>query len=189
MRAKVACAALAAVLSSCQTYHGDESSPYYVVPAGSRLILQQELTIPPNELSVFIQNGRAVRKNEVQHYYPFCRLQLYRTSESARTVRPDEITITDAAQHRRQSGALTDAGGLLVARLVVAQDDDRGNGGQLQSHLTVMELRSEKQPGIFRLTCAQWSYKGDIGDRHLTITEIRQTLEPLFRLRLPSDAS
>ena len=186
MRAKVACAALAAVLSSCQTYDGDESSPYYVVPAGSRLTLQQELTIPADELSVFIQNGRTARRGEVQQYYPFCRLYLYQKSASERTVRPGEITITRAMQQRRLTGPFSDAGGLLLARLTLAQDDTGDdNGGELQSFMTLMELRSEKQPELFRLTCAQWAYQGDIGDRHLTITEIRRTLNPLFMLRLP----
>lgn len=184
MRARIACAALAAVLSGCQTYAGNENSPYYVVPAGSRLILQQELAIPPNELGVFIQNGRVLRSIEVQHYYPFCKLELYQKSTRERTVRPDEITITRAMQHRRETGAFTDAGVLHLARLTLAQDDDDGDDGQIQSYTTRMELRSEKQPDIYRLTCAQWAYPGDVGDWHLTIAEIRRTLEPIFALRV-----
>lgn len=184
MRARIACAALAAMLSACQTYAGNENSPYYVVPAGSRLTLQQELTIPPDELSVFIQNGRVLRNAEVQHYYPFCKFELYQKSATQRTVRPDEITITRAMQQRRQTGAFTDAGALHFARLSLAQDEDDGDDGQIQSYTTRMNLRSEKQPDIFRLTCAQWAYPGDIGDRHLTIAEIRRTLEPVFALHL-----
>jgi hypothetical protein len=74
MRTKIVYAALAVALSGCQTaYVGDEQSPFYPPPAGSRLTLHKELKIPAEELSVYIQNGRVLRNVEVQHYYPFCK--------------------------------------------------------------------------------------------------------------------
>ena len=106
MSYRIVCVAMAAALSGCQTasYIGDENSPYYVVPVGTRLQLQQELRIPANELAVYIQNGRVVRNSEVQHYYPFCKFELRQMSATTRTVRPDEIMVTKSSQQRLKGG-------------------------------------------------------------------------------------
>jgi hypothetical protein len=99
-------------------------------------------------------------------------------------VRPDEIVITRTVQEINQ-GASTLADTILVARnsLGLSISDGAPSGPSIQSFSTRMELRSEKQPEISRLTCAQWGYPGI--DRHVTISEIRRTLAGVFTLRLP----
>lgn len=184
MRYKIACAATALVLSGCQTsYVGDESSPFYPPPPGSRLTLNQELQIPPDKLAVFIQNGRVMQDVEVQHYYPFCKFELYDKSAKARTVQPQEIIITTSSQHRVK-GATALAAPIVVAgtglSLAALFDDDRPT---LQSFSTRMQLHSDKQPEIFRLSCAVWDDPG-IGN-HVSIADMRRTLNGVFTLRLP----
>ncbi len=188
MRSWLTLTVLAALLVGCQTMPrgGNENAPYYVVPAGSRLTLHQALPVQPDSLRVYIQNGRVLKNAEVQHYYPFCSLELDRLSDVARTVAPDEFLITKAV-HEEFSGAIADAGPLLYARASLGRRVDQGGnpGGPLMvSFSTRMELRSEKQPDVRRITCAQWGYQGI--DRHATVAEIRKTLEPLFTLRLPN---
>ena len=47
------------VLAACQTtaYEGNENSPYYKVPIGSKLILHQEIEIPPHLAGIYLQAG------------------------------------------------------------------------------------------------------------------------------------
>lgn len=180
----ITCAALAALLSSCQTpsYRGNENSPYYVVPTGSRLTLSQALTIPPGELAVYMQNGRVLRNAEVLHDSPFCKFELYGLSGAARTVQPDEMVITRSAQARSRGVAA-----LPAPRTVAALGDfmlaSNGDLPSIEAFSTQMDLRSDKQPDVFRLTCAQWGLPGEV--QHVTVSDMRRTLTGLFTLRLP----
>jgi len=177
-----------APLAACQTaaYQG-EASPFMTVPPGSRLILNQELTIPANQVSVHVQNGRVLPGSEVNQYYPSCKLELYSMSETARTVVLQEMTVTRTVQDETTHGALTPRDLVRVAQLGFGLRATLGDqsGPSLHAFSTRMSLRSEKQPDIFRLTCAQWEFPGY--GRHVAISEIRRTLEPLFTLRLPAE--
>jgi hypothetical protein len=62
--------------------------------------------------------------------------------------------------------------------------DFKDDGPTFQSFSTRMDLRSEKQPNIFRLSCARWDDPGR-GD-HLSIAEIRRTLDGVFTLHVPN---
>jgi hypothetical protein len=182
---RIACAAIAAVLSGCQTssHIGDENSPFYVVPAGSRLLLQQELQIPPNSLAAYIQNGRVMQNSEVQHYYPFCKFELNQISATARTVQPDEIVVTKGSQQRLKGATALAAPVMLARRGLHMSSLDNDDRTTMESFTTRMDLRSEKQPDIFRLSCAVWDDSG-IG-KHVSIANIRQTLSGVFTLILP----
>lgn len=187
MRARSVCVILTVLLTGCAaagSYQGDETSPYYAVPAGSRLTLHQAIPFPPERVSVYIQNGRVLPLEEVQRYHPFCKFELYDRRDQARTVAPDRITITKVLQQPLPD-AYTQAGPILLVRLPLAQMGNGRDGGPvIQSFITRMDLRSESQPEVYRLTCAHWTYSGT--DRPLTIREIRRTLDPLFTLRLPA---
>lgn len=177
------CTALAVVLSGCQTrsYLGNENSPYYVVPAGSRLTLNQGLTIPSGELAVYMQNGRVMRNVELLHDVPFCKFELRDLGRAARTVQPDEMVVTRSTQARSRGVTALAAPVVIAARgatQLVSNDLP-----SIESFSTRMDLRSDKQPEVFRLTCAQWGLPGDV--RHVTIAEMRQALAGLFTLRLP----
>ncbi len=179
---------LTIALCGCQTtsYLGNENSPYYVVPTGSRLTLERDLPIPAEQLAAYIQNGRVLSNGEVQHLYPYCKFELYHLAQTARTAQPDEIVVTKTTQEMSQ-GAIAQAVPLQLARsffgLRIASDGGAA-GPSIHSFSTRMDLRSEKQPDIFRLSCAQWGYPGI--DRHVTISEIRRTLAGVFTLRPPN---
>lgn len=180
-------AAVTAALFGCQTpsYLGNENSPYYLVPAGSRLTLERDLPIPAEQLAAYIQNGRVLSNGEVQHLYPFCKFELWRLAPNPRTVPPDDIAITRTVQEM-SPGAVTLASPILLARSFGLRVDSVGGaaGPSIHSFSTRMDLRSDKHPDVFRLTCAQWGYPGI--DRHVTISEIRRTLAGVFTLRLPN---
>jgi hypothetical protein len=193
MRVMLVCLGFAAVLAGCQTasYEGDVNSPYYVVPAGSRLTLTKELRLEPDQLSVYIQYGRILPFSQVRVYSPFCKFELYDQSDVARTVMPDQMTVTRSF-HYQTDGTFSEyapphrtqlASTVLFAQMGSGQSP---GGPSIYSYVTRMNLHSEKQPEIFRLSCARWAYPGM--DEHVTIAEIRRTLSPLFTLRLPNES-
>lgn len=169
--------ALVLLLPACQTtaYEGDENSPFYLVPMGSRLVLNRAITVPANDAGVYIQNGEVARSFwNVKSHYPYCALDLRKRLEMPQTVQPDEFTIVRVSQES-----------VMTVRLpfVHVADTDQSNGASYEIYATLMTLRSERQPEVLRLTCAQWVYPPL--QRHVTINEMRKTLGGLFTLRLP----
>ena len=192
MRVTVFVIGLAAALAACQTaYQGNEESPYYVVPAGSHLILNKELNFDPDRVSVYVQNGKILHLSEMQKYDPFCKFELNHLVSTARTIAPDEMSVTKALQEHSYD-TVSQAGRLHYVRLalpLIAQSGSFNQGGpSMQSYVVRMDLRSEKQPEIFRMTCIRWSpYPGGYRYEYPSITEIRRTLSPLFTLRTPAE--
>ncbi len=182
---RVAGLALVLLLAGCQTttYQGNENSPYYLVPTGSRLVLNRAITVPANDVGVYIQNGKVAKSFwNVKSHYPYCAFDLRKRLETPQTVQPDEFTITRVTQETVYS---VHADFTRLARLpfVHVADADQGDGASYEIYATVMTLRSERRPDVQRLTCAQWQYPPL--QRHVTINEMRKTLGGLFTLRLP----
>lgn len=182
---------LAVLLSACQTtsYQGDENSPYYVVPAGSRLILNQNIKIDPDQVGLYIQYGEVRRSfRDVDKYDPFCKFELFDRVQSARTVVPDEISVIKAVQEQSYD-KFTQAGAWQFAAVSTRQLAQSGGfdqgGPSLRFFNVQMDLHSAKQPEVFRMTCGRWSAYPSL--EHLSIAEIRSTLKPLFTLRLPDN--
>lgn len=180
---------LAALLAGCQnltSYPRDESSPYYTVPEGARFTLNREVAFAPQEVSLYIQNGRILSMPDVQQYDPFCKFELFHRRDTARTIGPAEMTVTDTLWYQMPI-AFSRAGPLLYADASLSMKAQAGGelegGVQVRSYVMRMDLRSAEEPDIHRLTCARWYYPS-MEDR-VTVGEIRRTLAPLFTLRLP----
>ena len=185
----VAVAGLVAVLGACQTasYQGDENSPYYVMPVGSRLTLTRDVHIDPDQVATYIQYGKVLSFRDVQKYDPFCKFELYHRIESARTVKPDEINVVRAVQIESfTSFESADAWQFTrTSATRLAQSGGMDSGGPSIIFYTVrMDLQSTKQPEIYRMICGRWSmYPGRY--EHVSIAEIRRALDPVFTLQLP----
>jgi len=181
MRKALLVLSLTALLAACQTmsYQGNERSPYFVVPNDSRVVLTQQLTIAAEEVAVYTQDGRVLPFAEVNKYHPHCKFELYTRRNATRTVAPDEFVVTRALQEETASAA---AGALRYARLRLAVIGDEPGGAPLRSFTTRMYLHSDKQPDVYRLSCAQWGYPPF--DRHVTIEEIRRALGGVITLQV-----
>lgn len=189
MRVTVVVAGIAVVLAACQTpYQGNEESPYYVVPAGSRLILNKELSFNPDQVSVYVQNGKVMRLNELQKYDPFCKFELYRLVHTPRTIAPGEIDVTRAMQghyfYLFSQTARPYYTAMSLPHVVLGGSFEQG-GTPLESFVVRMDLHSEKQPEVYRMTCIRWSTNPSRYE-YPSIVEMRQTLKPLFTLRTPA---
>lgn len=176
-------------LAACQTtrYEGDESSPYYAPPVGTRVILNRAITIPPEQVSVMLQNGRIVPPGEINTYYPHCKFEVRRRLDVPQTVKPDEFVVTRVERNLLHS---VEAGTTLHTRASVGIGIGIGVGGgvngdgpSVQTYATRMDLRSDTQPDVFRLTCGQWGYPYD--GEHVSVNGMRKALGDVITLRLP----
>lgn len=166
------------VLSSCQTSAVlDEDSPLRPPPPGSRLILNQAISIPAHSAHVVLQGGRVVSDKNINHYHPNCRLEVQKLSDSPQTLQPDEFVVRRARQETRTAWHGDQP---RFARRV---SSDSNGGPSFFMYQTIFELQSVRQPQVRWMTCEQW---GDpaIG-QHLTLREIRKALGDVMRLELP----
>ncbi|MBI3899515.1 MAG: hypothetical protein HY308_14655 [Gammaproteobacteria bacterium] len=173
-------AVLAAVaLSGCQTDNARSPLSYHI-PVGSRLTLQRELTIPADDASIYIQNGRVLPFSEIQKYEPHCRFAMRTRENTPRTVQKDEFLITQV--RRDVSDGLTEIGPIRLARAGVSIGDTI-NDSEIMTFATRLRLNSATQPDVNSLNCGQWA---DTYARYqyITIDELRHTLAGLFSLQL-----
>jgi len=175
---------LAALLVACQTsaYEGNENSPFYPVPAGSTLTVTRSLTIPANQVAVFLQGGEVVASGGINQYYPHCKFELQRRLDAAQTVQADSFEITKVTQEIGHSVALDDLKLAGVSIGIGINIGSRGDGASLQTWSTRMTLRSARQPEVFRLSCGQAALPHE--GQHVSINEMRKVLGGIFALDL-----
>lgn len=174
----------ATLLASCQTstYEGNENSPFYPVPAGSTLTLTRNLTIPAEQVAVFLQGGEVVASGGINQYYPHCKFELHRRLDKAQTVQADRFEIIKVTQEIGHSVTLD---GLRLAGVSVGigiNIGSRGDGASLQTYSTRMTLRSARQPEVFRLSCGQAALTHE--GQHVSINEMRKALGNVFTLNV-----
>ena len=175
------------VLAACQTtaYEGNENSPYYKVPIGSKLILHQEIEIPPHLAGIYLQAGKIVPLAQVNQYYPHCKFEVFKLKDTPQLIQADEFLIKKVVQemtHSVSADRLQLAAVSIGMGIHIGIDDD---SSPLLTYVTRLDLYSEKQPDVFRLSCGLWAYppKG----QHVTIREIRQVLGEVFTLQTAQD--
>ena len=188
MRQALLSVALTVTVAACSTasYRGDESSPWYVPPVGAHVVLNREITIPPDSVSVMLQDGRITRAGDVNNYRPHCKFEVRRRLEVAQSVAPDDFLVTHVERNLLQSvdaAPKRPVSATPVALRVASDGGEEGDGASLQTYATRMTLRSDKQPGVLRLTCGQWAYPPE--GEHLSIDDIRRALGEVLTLRIP----
>lgn len=178
------------LLTGCVSYEGNESSPYYRVPVGSQLTLHREIEIPPDQVGVFIQDGKLLPSSAgMRNYYPHCKFEINTRRDVTRTVAPDQFEITRTVQEENTHAVGLDT--LQFARVSISVGvgigmrvgDITDNGVSITTYATRMYLRSTAQPEARVLSCGQWGYPPDL--EHVTIQEIRRALGDIFTLTLP----
>lgn len=167
------------LLVACQSAGPvDEDSRFHVLPIGSRLILNQDITIPAHTAGVHIQGGRIVNGKVLNQYHPHCRLEVHDVREVAQTVTADEFLV-HRVQHVTPTVSLP--GLIKTGRRYV------GSSSSLLVYQTFLGLRSARQPQVRWLACMQWG-DSSLG-QHVTTSEIRQTLGKIITLQIPAARS
>jgi hypothetical protein len=199
----VVCVGLLAACQSASVPY--EDSPYALIPSGSRLVLERDLTIPAGRASLYIQGGEVRPYLEVDFYRPHCRLEVEKVLDIPQVVKRDTFLIDKVvteqlpwpAAGRRAlprwpvAAAAAPGAGLVLAStgpaLAMERNPRAGFFGQHDgpSHwtfITHLRLRSERQPQVRQLSCQHWDDPA-LGVP-LTIRQIRETLRGIFALEL-----
>ena len=174
------------LLASCQSmrYEGDENSPYYTLPTGTRVLLKQALAISPEKVGVYIQNGKVKPWSEIDHYHAHCKFEVRKRKDTEQQVQPDEFVVTRVVEdivHSVRWGHWQVADTTLGMRV-----SDQSGGPSLWTYATYMYIASDRQPHVFRLGCGHSAYPGTREAVHLSITQMRKALGDLITLQLPT---
>ncbi len=156
----------------------DVNSTFYAPPVGATLQLHSPITMPANEGQVLIQDGKIVTSYwGVDAYYPNCNFELRNNAEVERIVEPDTFIVTRVIRDTEDVR--------LHLPTMVATNGSGSGGPPNTDSITIMDLKSDKQPEVMRMSCQQWDSPNEA--THLSIEQIRKTLKPLFTLELPSN--
>lgn len=155
----------------------DASSPYYLPPLGSMLVLNRQITIPPNSLSVYLQYGKILSAKDVDAYQANCKFELRNFSETERQVAPDQFEITKI----QRTTDIVLYRPMTVAMLGMMSD---GDAPMAEIYSTTFYLHSPSQPQVLYLTCQHWD-EPTTGN-HLNLNQIHQALGDIMRIEVES---
>ncbi len=154
----------------------DEDSPYFLIPAGSTLVLHQDIAVTPPGAVVYIQDGRVKNYGAITRYYPHCLLTVVKPAAATQTVHPGKFLIY---RSRVETDPVNSGAG-------PAGNQDIALGGVTQNpqiYETKLYLRSSSQPEVRRLTCQQLGDSASDGN-YVSVRQIRKVLGALASLRL-----
>ncbi len=171
----------ALLLGACQTTaQRGPDSPWYPPPVGSTLTLKVPLTIPPEQVSLYFQDGKLLRGSGRDQFRPWCKFEHRLRVPEPIEVLPDTFTVTRVERRIDQVLGMP-APAPAFRRVFLHLEDDS------PSHLTYatrLYLSSPRQPDVLRLTCGHWE-DGTPSSRHLTLNEMRAALGESFSLETP----
>ena len=193
------CISFLLVLSACASTREsngvkDESSVFYAVPVGSLLVLNQDLTIPENQVAIYVQGGEIMRYKEVNKYLPNCKFEVYKISEQARIVKADTFTISKVVDDIESSSWQSNVQLAAVNESITDRAQMGGayhgwnpvsamfEGSEMFNYATLMYLYSDKQKDVYRLTCQHW--ESILDNNHLSVTQMRIAMGEIFTLIL-----
>ena len=164
------------LLSACQALaEKGEDSPYYTVPAGSKLLLHKPLTVPAFKAGVYLQGGKVLSHKDVDEYYPHCKFEVKDVKDTPQSIEPDEFVVYKVVEGEDYSA-------LAYPRLAGLGVISAGNGAGRVMYFTNFYLRSAKQPHVMLLICQHWEDPTDA--EYLTVRQIRIALGEFFTLKL-----
>lgn len=166
---------LTLLISSCSNeLVKDHDSFAYSVPIGSKLILNQEITIHANLARTFFQNGNEIKERDINIYFPHCSITTNTLVDNDRTIKPaafEIYKIRDKEEHVSRN--------IQYASLSLMVSAD---GPTITGLTSYYYLRSTLEQDIRTLECAQWDTPTD--NRYLSINQIKKSLGDIFTLQL-----
>ena len=164
----------ALITAACESQNvRDEDSQFFSVPLGSTFTLNREITIQPDQASVYLQNGKLGAARDVDFYKPHCKFELYTISTGARVVKPDTFVVIRIVDQSED---------VSIAWPIYAGLGMAGDGPTHLTFSTTMFLESKIQPDVFRINCKRWD--DPVIGEYLSVSEMRQALGDYFTLTL-----
>lgn len=166
------------LLTACSTQSLTPDSPYYLLPAGSKLILRQALTIPPNEGRVYIQYGKVVTTKEKDDWHAHCWFLSWKVLDISQVIKPDTFVITHS-QHLED--VVSNQSPIQYAALKT--DFSQQDGGPMALvYTTRTTIHSATQPNIRQFACSHW--EDPLDAKHLTVAQMQRTLGSIAEIHL-----
>jgi len=168
--------AVAILLTACQQSPVRfEDSPYTLLPTGTTLIQHQDITLPANAFDVTIQNGIIMSQDGLDWREANCLLETNNRAATSRTLKPGTYQVIRSKRHNEET--------MLPVSVASLQLVSGGDSSKII--FLTLELKSEQNPFITRMTCTEWSEY--FNDRYLSLNQVRATLQPLFSIKLPGE--
>lgn len=167
-------AVLALVTMACAAPSSVTLSNGETIQAGMKMILHERLLVPAYKTSSYIQDGRPVLSKTIDHYRPYCRMEMRDLADPPRHIEPGEFLIERIAHEE----VLVQSGPWHVASSVQVS----AGGATAEEYHTIFYLSSSEQPGVARLFCSHWEDPTGF-PRHLSAQEIRWTLDPVITIQ------
>ena len=168
------------MLTACSLNEtSDENSYYYSVSVGSTIVLHQPVLISAEQVATYVQNGELMSYDVVDKYRPNCKFEIYTMSEQSRTIEPDTFEITRVVDEIESSSISKSTQVALHGDAFMLNFLDKS---YVFNYATMMYLKSDNQPDVYRMTCQHWEDVRD--DRHLTIAQMRQAMGEVFTLEI-----
>lgn len=162
---RVALLSLLTLLTACASTAVTETPMDRNQLSGSKFRLTQSLTIPGGSAGVTLQFGEPVKPNDINRYYPHCRLEVNDVRATPQTVMPDEFDVRRMVQIEQ---TVERAGLQRVSRLYSA------SSVSFVVFRTILDLNSARQPQVRTLTCQHWD--SPASGQHLSLNQIQQAL-------------
>lgn len=150
----------------------DENSPYYPVPAGSRLILHQDLRVPPDSARVYLQYGKLVAAPSTSD--PYCQFEVNDVLPVVQTLKADEFVVRKTQMDLRHISLQNP---LIMAAWHGSESDDADD----VTLVWYVWLYSPRQPNVLRLICGGM-FDQPYRARRPSINEIRAQLGDIASL-------
>jgi len=167
-------AVLLTVVACSPNVTKDQDSYFYSVPVGSKLHLKQEIIIKANLGRTYFQYGKAVKKKDLNLYYPHCSITINTLSEGDTIIKPATFEIykvVDDEQYTQRH---------IMYASIASFDGD--GGSDIVGYVSHYYLRSDSEPDVRTLECLQWNSRKDV--EYLSINEVRNVLGNIFDLEL-----
>lgn len=169
---------MVASVGGCQPVVRDESSPFYTMPAGTLIIVNEDLPVPEGTARVVVQKGQVLSYAAYNRYYPHCRFELSDLAVRGQRIRAGEFRVEKAVREidyfaRRD-----------VPRFVRVSRGAGDDGASLIMETVKMRLHSPTQPEVRWLICGGAMDFPAYADPP-SIREIRETLGDLVSVKLP----
>ena len=169
----------AILLTACQPAYLSDGQPnpnsvYFEIPVDSKFVLRKDVTFPPYRKDMFFQNGKVSDYAAVNKWTAYCALSLHAQRQVPFTVKADTFVATKVSRQYLFQ--------LASAPLQVASQLDRDGFQEWRVLATVVELSSETQSEVARMTCAQWGLPQDISN--VTLNGMRKSFGEFVQLEI-----
>jgi len=176
------------MLTACAAQQYPITSPYYQIPTGTRIVLNEALTIPANTARVYLQYGKVVSAKEKDQYQPNCWFLSWKVLETPQVIQPDTFIVIQTQKNEdyvqnilnsktASASVSTEIGVGIGIGAGKKMDIFSSDSPMAIEYTTQLEIHSESQPDIRRLACSHWDDTQT--GQHLTVGKMQSALGKL----------